>query len=275
MGLEESNIFKELGINIKSEDRKIDKKVYKKGSEAKSIKSMDLLAKQMGLLNSWEKIEEFTEEFSKDKIKEQYGIDAEVGMRNHKNFIRDTYEILASIDNGYRLKRSYLIGAPNCSGKREFISTAIRKMISKSMEAVPYISLSELGEIRVENERRTMQGLGIVKKEADWKFRYEEGVDKKPEVITGRFSWSEYMNCSILFTFFSSIDSKVVESLTLRGILESRASKGLPTVVMMASSLKPYTTGELEKIVWREILADSSARDSFNTLKHTSCFLAY
>ena len=147
---------------------------------------------------------------------------------------------------------------------------------------MPYISLSELAELRVENEKRLLKGMELGTK-VDWNKEWDEPdykyykdntrIFKVPEVITGRFSWSEYMNADMLFCFFSSMDSKVIESHTLKCILDIRGAKALPTVAFISTSLNPYKLdNNLREYIWDEILAYKPDKNCFDRVYHVSCY---
>lgn len=204
------------------------------------------------------------------------------------------HQILTDLKFGMIPKQSYIIGAPNGFGKTSFVVHAMKHMQEHNMMIVPYISLSELAELKLEKDKEIADGLRIARRKAvedgkssrditrfsdlDEYNSYIElaETEKKPVTIIGRYSWSEYMNSSILFCFLTSIQSKLIESYILKEILLIRASKGLPTIVFTETSIKPYTQDViLSEQVWQDILYSNMLNVStprLDRLKHVSCF---
>lgn len=175
--------------------------------------------------------------------------------------------------------RSYLIGAPNGFGKTSFVNTCIKVMYQDSKACVPYVSLFELAEIRKDEERRLSKGMLVSKnKDNDESQSYYENKQdtyyrKQPELITGDFSWSEYMNSDVLFCYLSSLDSKEIESRTLKTILDTRGTKGLATIVFMSTSLDPYKNDQvLGEYLWDEMLAYQDLPGVYDRVTHVSCY---
>jgi len=240
-------------------------------------------------------------EFDVSKVKDNHR-DQSINIRKHEminfdEYIDITCNILNSIRAGIKLQGSYIIGAPNGLGKTSFVHTALMLMYQKRMRVVPYISLSEIAELKVENEKRLARGVGLSLSgrmysenitylndpgDPDRKkfngLSYYQDIDdrdyyKKPIVITGQFSYSEYLNAEILFCFLTEPSSKEIESYTLKSILEIRAAKGLPTIVMVSTSLNPYKNNSvIGPLVWQEILSYNSNKKSYDRLEHISCF---
>lgn len=203
-------------------------------------------------------------------------------------------QILTDLKYGILPEQSYIIGAPNGFGKTSFVVTAMKYMQVQRMNICPYISLSELAELKIEKEKELCDGLRLVRKKAveDGKgtrdvtrfsdfteynnyIELEETV-KRPITITGCYSWSEYLNSSLLFCFFTEVSSKVVESYILKSIVKTRATKGLATIVFLDTSLKPYTNdATLDEQVWADLLMNDSIDNTIprlDRLKHISCF---
>jgi hypothetical protein len=96
---------------------------------------------------------------------------------------------------------------------------------------------------------------------------------KTPEVITGRYSYSEYINADCLFVFTTGILKKDIESKILYQLLNIRGAKGLPTIVMVSTSLDVYTMDrKLKEQIWDEILAYSEKQYCYDRLYHVSCY---
>ena len=240
-------------------------------------------------------------EFDREKVIENH-IEQSKNTRRHdmanfKEYMETVCDILNSIRRGEKIQGSYVIGAPNGLGKTSFVHTALMLMYQKRMRVVPYISLSEIAELKVENEKRLARGLemklsnrsysenltylndaGDPDKSSYIDMSYYTDVEdknyyKKPTVITGQYSYSEYLNTDILFCFLTEPSSKEVESYTLKSILEIRAAKGLPTIVMVSTSLNPYKNHNvIGPLIWQEILSYSKNKKSFDRLEHISCF---
>jgi hypothetical protein len=186
-------------------------------------------------------------------------------------------EVLSNIRMKHLPKRSYLIGAPNGFGKSSFVYEALITLRKHNFKVVPYISLWELAQLRVDNEQRLMNPYKTFKDDRT-NYSYTEpnkivGYMKKPEVVTGRYSYSEYINADCLFVSFTDVISKDIESHTLYQLLNIRGSKGLPTIVTISTSLEPYENDKvLREQVWDEIKADKEERSLYDRVYHISCY---
>ena len=233
-------------------------------------------------------------EFEPEKVKTNYSEQLKNSRRheliNFNDYISKTTEILSLIRARQDLPGSYIIGAPNGLGKTSFVYTAILLMYQRSMKVVPYLSLTELAEIKLANEKRLASGLKLVSDDFiidghELKFTKnrnavmsyyadigDAGYSKIPEISLGRYSWSEYINADVLFCYLTDPSTKELESSILKVILETRGTKGLPTVVMVSTSLNPYRNHRiLGKNIWQEILSYSDT-PKYDRLTHTSCF---
>lgn len=206
-----------------------------------------------------------------------------------KDYMNVCNEIITTIRSGKVPRRSWIIGAPNGFGKSSFVNECLIMALKNGWVTVPYISLSELAEIRVAEEQRLMKPFSY---EASTKFYvaeqddylsdkqyyiYTEGkkahdIIKKPLIIQSAHSWSEYINAKCLFVHFTDIVSKDLESHVLYQLLSIRGAKGLPTIAMLSTSLEPYLKDmNLKEIVWNEIL-DYNNNDAYDRIKHVSCY---
>lgn len=201
-----------------------------------------------------------------------------------------TLGIISTIRSGKLPEQSFLIGAPNGFGKTSFVNTCILLLYKQGRLCAPYISLSELAMVRLHEQKSLIEGISPSK--------YYRGVDytatnieqyremlyndidaadysKTPINIISKYSWSEYMNCDVLFCYLTDIASKALESEMLKTVLTIRGAKGLSTIVTMSTSLLPYTksTYSLE-YVWNEILADGDSK-ALDRVKHISCYKSY
>lgn len=221
-------------------------------------------------------------------------------VMNFNKYEDVTCKILGTIKSGQLPEQSYLIGAPRGFGKATFANECILQLFRKGFKCVPYISLWELEQIRVDNERKMMKpyNLGVARVDPetgktyfstdinraggesgnyiyrnDAKYEAVRFMNKAPEVITGKYSFSEYINADVLFTFFSGISSKEVESKCLWQVLQLRGVKGLPTIVMMATSLDPYLNDpELRRNVWDDIRTFDEKPRCYDRVYHVSCY---
>lgn len=199
--------------------------------------------------------------------------------------------LIATIMSGKLPVRSYIIGAPNGFGKTSLANECITILFKLGRVCAPYISLTELAQLRQANDKDLLQGLSSAvvyhktwsdtPSEKEYNSILRKGIEepayeKKPINIIGRFSYSEYLNCSVLFCYFSDARAKQIESEMLKTVLTIRASKGLPTIAMLSTSLNVYTRDPyLSQYVWDEILEYNEHGTSYDRVKHISCFKNY
>jgi len=195
------------------------------------------------------------------------------------NYLELCNGILSAIRMRQLPKRSYLIGAPNGFGKSSFVNECLITLRKQGFKVVPYISLLELAHIRVSDEQRIMNPYKrFIEDKSSTKYEYTEpninlGFQKKPEIIIGRYSYSEYINADCLFVGFTDVISKEIESHTLYQLLNIRGAKGLPTIAMMSTSLEPYENDKsLRDLVWNEIKAYDEDADCYDRVYHVSCY---
>ena len=209
----------------------------------------------------------------------------------------DEYEsitngILATIITKSIPNRSYIIGAPSGFGKTSFVITCLKFLFRQGRRCVPFVSLTDLAQVKVANDMRLKAGLTsdvYVKNEAlntvndsgYMEFFYEKlgetAYVKRPVNVTELYSWSEFMNADVLFTYFTDVSSKVIESDILKTILTTRGVKGKPTIVMISTSLDPYKNDKnLAEFIWNEILSYKDDDSSeYDRVKHVSCYKEY
>lgn len=187
--------------------------------------------------------------------------------------------ILSAIRLGQLPNRSYLIGAPNGFGKSSFVFESLITLRHFNKRVVPYISLFELAELRVEEEKRILYPFKSYKDENSggeyeyFEHRKQINYSKDPNVVTGKYSFSEYVNADCLFVSFTDVMNKEVESRTLYQLLNIRGPKGLPTIAMMSTSFEPYINDmRLKEQVWDEIRAYSEKDDCYDRVFHVSCY---
>ena len=187
----------------------------------------------------------------------------ELKVVGYNNYIDTLSSILTSI-NTSELKNSYIIGAPNGFGKATFVYTAIKRLIAQGKPVVPYLPLIELAELRVEYEDRLLSKLKNP--------RFSKSLRENPD----EYIWKDFVDVPVLFTYFSSVDSKVIESATLSTLMNLRSVKGKPTVVMISSSLDPYISDlKLRQYYWNDMIAltNKESTTGVDRLIHRSCFM--
>lgn len=219
-------------------------------------------------------------------------------VENFNEYCEVCNSIINTVNMGKLPDRSYLIGAPNNFGKNSFATDCLLASIHNGWLTVPYISLVELADIKLENDKATMHGLmGIGTRSSKQKMDYgtgkyydpepndlyTEGLTssnfmefKLPNVIKGRYSWSEYINAPLLVCFFSGIQSKAVESEMIYSLLNIRGAKGFPTIALISTPLDLYKKDPyLGPTVWKEIMAYSSTDVSKDRLNYIATYKNY
>lgn len=220
----------------------------------------------------------FDENKIKSNIKTQYQKSG--GLYKVYKF-KDYTDICNTILSSIRMKRlpdrSYIIGAPNGFGKTSFVNECLITLRRQGYRVAPYISLWELAQLRVDNEHRIMDPYKRFKKEgSDVVYKDPntvQGYMKIPTIVTTGYSYSEYINADCLFVCFTDVISKDIESHTLYQLLNIRGAKGLPTIVMISTSLEPYENDRaLKEYVWDEIKDYDENKKSYDRVYHISCF---
>lgn len=220
----------------------------------------------------------FDEDKIKNNIKAQY---QKTGGLYKVYRFNDYTDICKQILSTIRMKRlperSYIIGAPNGFGKTSFVNECLITLRRQGYKVAPYISLWELAQLRVDNEHRIMDPYKRFKKEgSDVVYKDPntvQGYMKVPTIITTGYSYSEYINADCLFVSFTDVISKDIESHTLYQLLAIRGAKGLPTIVMISTSLEPYENDRaLKELVWDEIKDYDENKRSYDRVYHISCF---
>ena len=235
-------------------------------------------AVSMGLIPLAYKDAEFDEQHIKDNIVEQVNNSRrKFKVRQFSTYIETLNGIITQLRTRNIPSRSYIIGAPNGFGKTSFVNSCIKILVNNDWQAAPYVSLYELAELRAETEKQLINGvkIGKIAKEEGDSYYYKDRSTcvKMPRTITGRFSWSEYMSAEVLFCFFSSLDSKAIESSTLKCILDIRSAKGLPTIAFISTSLDPYKADyNLREYIWDEILTTKKEVNCYDRVYHVSCY---
>ena len=279
------NIFDNIGLKVRDTETELDKAKEEKSNQNDSIEERLLLsdldrdfAVKMSLIPENYKNVKFSEEAVKANLKTQYEqYNKAYGVVGFQTYMRVTSNILSDIRLKKKPKRSWIIGAPNGFGKTSFVTECLIHCLKNAWKVAPYISLTELSELRTEEEQRLMRPFSyeltkgrydekeqrFVKEDELARSAYINGylpgdIVKNARIITSRYSWSEYINADVLFVEFSGIMSKEIESLMFRQLLTIRSSKGLPTIALISTSLDPYIKDKaLNNYVWSEVLSYS------------------
>ena len=239
----------------------------------------------------------FNEEKIRANIVKQHNMSGHgFTVMRSKEYFSIANEIIATIRLKQLPKKSYLIGAPNGFGKQSFATDCILASLNNGWITVPYISLLELAELKAQNDKFLMRGLMGLETDTNIKgFDFMAGQDevekiegyyhfigegndiiKRPTIITGQYSWSEYINAPILVCFFSGIESKAVESQILYTLLNIRSAKGYPTIAMISTALTMYEKDPvLGKFIWKEIKSYDEDEKTYSRVYHISCYKSY
>lgn len=203
--------------------------------------------------------DEFSKQIGNDKIIEILkATDSRVVRAT--DFLDQLSVVLSEIALGV-IKHSYILGAPNGFGKTTFVYTGIKRLMAQGKKVVPYKSLTELAQIKVEYERNLLN---------QFKYGYKDRESKE-------FTWQDYLEADVLFTYLSTPSSGELESAVLSSLMSIRGNNGKPTIVMVASSLKIYTiNAELYKYYWCDMLATQNENIEsigVDRLIHYSCYM--
>lgn len=241
--------------------------------------------------------------FSKDKIKDNVTKMQNASGHKFKVINFDSYtslcdKIINTIACGTRLDRSYLIGAPNGFGKQSFAIDCIVNSLCNQWNCAPYLSLTEIAQIKIENDKQLARGLlGTEHVMASQPFRRNTGsfdssdeavepyytatgnpyTDVKQPLITEKaYSWDEITEADVLVCFFSGLEGILIESQILQTLLNIRSAKGLPTIAMISTALTRYKTDPvLGRYIWKEILAIGDDDRDFGRLTYVSTYKMY
>jgi len=278
-----ADVFKNSNIKInRVENIKEELGIKEIGDETKPVMLVSKAVEEQAVREAlipyiYEKVE-----YDRDYVKKSVEKVLKMNKRAMKIFYLDKYlDLLDTIVGGIRAGKkpslSYIIGAPNGFGKATFANTLIKIMFAHGWKVAPYVSLVELAEIRLEAENRLMNSYYGNKSKLDKEdFTYESvgGVYKEPQVvITNKFSWSEYLSTDVLVVHMTDVSSKQIESSVLKSLLDIRGVKGLPTIVMTANSLNPYTKDNfLGPKIWDDILSKEPLKGVYDRLYHVSTY---
>ena len=206
--------------------------------------------------------DEFNIEFVKDNISKM-AIAQGYKVVGFNGYIKTINSILTQINN-YKLERSYIIGAPNGFGKTTFVYTALKRLLAQNKKVAPYISLSELAEKKVEYDNELTAKLRNYNK--------TQNIEKNKD----EFTWRDFLDADILFTYLSSLESKQVETSILSHLLKVRSNNGKATIVMVSTPLTAYTTdNKLKEYYWDEMLEYNTRLNRLDRLTHISTYKRY
>lgn len=300
--------FKDSGVDIEEVNDSVENRKEKFNSRVGYITmseqtELDLRSRavKMGLIPPEYKHATFDSDKIKANITKQQNMSGH-GFRVMR--YNDYFDIASEIINSIRIKqlpkRSYVIGSPNGFGKQSFATDCILASLYNGWITVPYTSLIEIAEIKAQNDKQLMRGLmGLDTEIAQQRFNFNTGeyIDdpngedvegaysfignpntdfKSPLTITGRYSWSEYINTPVLICYFSGVESKAVESQILYTLLNIRSAKGYPTIAMISTALSMYEKDPvIGKFIWKEIKSYDKDERSYSRVYHVSCYKNY
>lgn len=302
MGL--NSLFEKSGVEIQDDSalRRKDELVKKASYLTMSKESYEDLrdsAVRLGLVPKVYRDARFDTEKIHDNIVKQQNVSGhKFKVQRFEEYCNICNSLISTIGSNQIPGRSYLIGAPNGFGKQSFAVDCILASLRNGWLTVPYISLSELAEIKNANDKVLMRGLmGLETELAHQPFMHTSGkyetdseivegyysfmgdpyTDvKMPTVVTGRYHWSEYINAQVLICFFSGVESKAIESQMLATLLKIRAAKGLPTIALISTSLDMYEKDPvIGRHIWKEILSYNNDSWDLGRVIHISTFKAY
>ena len=239
-----------------------------------------------------------TDKIHDNIVKQQNASGHKFKVVRYDDYCNICNSLIATIGSGSIPSKSYLIGAPNGFGKQSFAVDCLLASLRNGWLTVPYISLNELAEIKTANDKILMRGLmGLETEIAHQPFSHTSGqyitdgevvesyyafmgdkyTDvKMPTVVTGQYSWSEYINAPVLVCFFSGVENKAVESQMLYTLLNIRAAKGLPTIATISTSLDMYEKDPvIGRHIWREMLSYNDDALDLGRVTHISTFKSY
>lgn len=239
------------------------------------------LAVYEGLIPKAFRNSKFSSDAIKDNLKAMWKKDSTFRIHRFKEYESICNGILSALRMKQLPTRSYIIGAPNGFGKTSFVSECLMILRHYNFLAAPYISLTELATIRKDDEEKLMRpfykNTVIDSKSGSSTTYYEpntvKGYMKTPKIVTGLYSFSEYINADCLFVSLSGVISKDIESEMLHQLLNIRGAKGLPTIVMMSTSLEPYLNdSKYGDTIWNEIITHTEKEYCYDRVTHISCY---
>lgn len=218
------------------------------------------IAVAKGLIPKERVNDEYSADTAATRISVQYG--ARYTIRNFKAYSEVLNTIITSINTNIPIGKSYMLGAPNGSGKTTFANTCIKRLEAMGMKAVPYVSLMEVADLRSKYENY-LSGLLDKKKGFSYSNVTEDKVD---------YTWMDYVSADVAFVYLSGIDNANVEVRILRMLLQMRGNKGLPTIVFREESLELYRSDDKMRLYyWDEIISKHENLDSYDRLTNVYC----
>lgn len=213
--------------------------------------------------------DEFSVDVLSENIKEMVGTSGNYGVNIED--LKQYGSLLSSLLTELRMNKlpthSYLIGASNGFGKTTFVNTAIKTMIAFDRKVVPYMSLSEIAELMIEDYDMARRKLNREK------FDDESELDRKADEC----GWKDFVNADLVFCYLTGVDKDCmwVEMSTLKRLLQLRGNKGKATIVMMSESLDWYWNEDrTRKYIMNELIEVKGAQTArYDKLQHISVSL--
>lgn len=165
-------------------------------------------------------------------------------------------KIIVELRAGQLPAHSYFFSSHNGFGKETFVNTCNRIAFERQYKVVPYISLIELNEKRLD---------------------YLDDIkDRKKLLDSSEYTWSNYVNADIVFIYMASSapgqaysrseldDAVMAEFSTLDTLLKLRGKRNKPTIVMSDRRLLIYRKIKLiETTFMHDIYTDN---ERFSTM---------
>ena len=275
------NEAESVGINLGTIKRDIDEEQHKIFYGL--TKEDRQIAVDTSLVPDVYKDSAFNEEMIRANLVEQrQELKDTYTIRNFSDYIKTCNGILSAIRMKKLPDKSYIIGAPTGFGKTSFVTECLITLNRHGFRVAPYITLSELNVLRVEEEKRLMSPFIVnesysseLKKDRALVYSYNinKGEAKTPRTVVGCFSFSEYINSDCLFVALTGVNSKVTESYMLKQLLMMRSMKGLPTIVTTDVSLDIYFIDtNIKENIWVEMLIKKEKQYCYDRLFHVSTY---
>lgn len=176
----------------------------------------------------------------------------EVDTREAQEYKKSLGMILGRLITNKVPEHSYLVSAPNGSGKAYFAYTAIKLLVLHGKKATPYVTLIELAELRKRyllwagnlsqkelavNKATEAENYSTEEFSSDSSVPLEEMTQKQKEeylkeVRKVDYKYTDFLNSDFLICSMSSDKAQLtLEISVLKSILEYRAKRCKPTLV--------------------------------------------
>lgn len=176
-----------------------------------------------GIIPEHKKNQEYSRElYQKTLNKLCYSLKLGRGRESIANYFDTLDNILMTIRDGRLPEISYMLYSLNGCGKGTFAITCLKVLFAQNKKCVPYITVKELAEKRVEYNKKLTFG----KVET-------EGIDG--------YTWKDYINADLVFTQVANGGKDpYLEFDVLSELLTMRASKNKPTIVFLERPVSDY-----------------------------------